>query len=140
MALIRFNDYVPGTFNHLVDDLLNDTLYKSGTKKYRPSADVLENDKEYGIQLSLPGVVKKDIELNIDNRVLTITAVRNRPEHKEDVKYHLSETVYGEFERTFKLPENVKEDKISAKFEHGILLVNIPKDQPKPLKRTINIG
>ena len=140
MALIRFNDYVPGTFNNIVDDLLNDTLYKSGSKTYRPMADIAESDKDYALHLSLPGVDKKDIELNMDNRVLTVKAVRNRPEHKEEVRYHLSETVYGQFERTFKLPENVKEDKISAKFEHGVLVVNIPKDQPKPLKRTINIG
>ncbi len=140
MALIRFNDYVPVTFNHMVDEMLKDTLYNRDSKTYVPLADISESDKDYMLSLSLPGVDKKDIELNMDNRRLTVKAQRNRPEHKDEVKYHLSETAYGQFERTFTLPENVKEDKITAKFEHGILVVNIPKDQPKPLKRTINIG
>ena len=140
MALIRFNDYVPVTFNHMVDEMLKDRLNSKGNTNYRPQADISESEKEFTVYLSLPGIEKKDIELNMDNRILTVKAERPRPEHNDEVKYHLSETTYGQFERTFQLPENVKEDKISAKFEHGILVVNIPKDKPKALKRTISIG
>jgi HSP20 family protein len=140
MALIRFNDYVPVPFNHLVDELINDTLHKGEERTYRPNADISESEKEYTLHLTLPGMEKSDIELNIDNRMLVVNAERKLPEYQEGVKYHLRESRYGKFSRKFELPENILEEKISAKFENGILLVTIPKDKPRPVKRTISIG
>lgn len=143
MALIKFNDYVPVRFNSLVDELLNDAFTnENGEKVYKPSADILENDISFEINLTLPGIAKSDIELNVDEGVLKVTASRptTGEDDKESVKYHLRETVYGSYARSFKLPENVKDDKIKANLEHGILTITIPKDKQKPLKRTITIG
>ena len=141
MALIKFNDYVPVRFNSLVDELLNESLPASGSKRsYRPAADILENEAAFEINLVLPGISKKDIEININEGLLTVKTSRNDEHDGASVKFHLKETTYGTFERSFKLPENVKEDEIKANLKNGILSISIPKDKEKPLKRTIAIG
>ena len=140
MALIKFNDYVPVRFNSLIDDLLDDALAASKERTYRPLADILENDGSFHINLVLPGVEKKDVELNVNENVLTVKTTDKENKSDDSVKYHLREISDRRFERSFRLPENVKEDKIKANLENGILNIEIPKDKEKPLKRTITIG
>jgi len=141
MALIKFNDYVPVRFNSLVDDLLDEAFTGSnGHQPFRPQADILERDGDFEIHMTLPGVNKKDITINIDKNILTVKGSNHPEEDKENVRYHLRESLSGDFERAFQLPEDTKEDKIKADFEDGILRIRIPKDKEKPLKRTIAIG
>jgi HSP20 family protein len=88
-----------------------------------PLHDIIENEKEFIVELALAGVKKEDISLKIDNNVLSITAERK----ESDNKYNRKQTFYGKYQKSFTLPENIDVDSIQAGFENGILKLNIPK-------------
>ncbi len=145
MALI-LKDYVPGSFNKMVNDLLEENMYKREEKRtYVPKANILERDAEFEIQVVLPGFDKNEISLDVEKGVLTIRADQkesekgNDKEVKEHVVMHLNERVSAPFKRSFQLPENIKEDKIKASYENGILIIQLLKDKVKQLKKTIEV-
>ncbi len=92
-----------------------------------PTVNTREGDDAYYIEVDLPGVKKEDININVEDNTLTISGERKiEQEHKEDNFYKV-ESVYGKFERSFTLPEDVDTDKIEAKSENGVLEIKIPK-------------
>jgi len=109
------------------------------TSRECPIHDVIENDKEYIIELVLAGIPKEDIKIDIDENSLTVNAVRNEP---KDVKFNRKESYFGKYERVFKLPNNTDKENIEAKLADGILKVTVPKilDESKLRKKTVNIN
>ena len=101
-----------------------------------PAVDLVERDNDFELAAELPGLEEKNIELKVTNGVLTVRGSReeNREEKKED--YHLKERRYGSFERSFRVPETVDQDKIEASFKNGVLTVTMPKaaEAQKPAK------
>ena len=94
-----------------------------------PAVNTREGDDAYYIEVDLPGVKKEDINIDVDENTLTISGERKvKEEHKEDNFYKV-ESVYGKFERSFSLPEDVDTDKIEAEFKNGVLEIKIPKVQ-----------
>src|SRR5690606_6482954 len=93
----------------------------------------------YEIEVALPGIRKEDIAIDFQEGKLTISGER-RFEKQEDRRYQMLETQYGTFSRSFYLPDNVDPDKISAQLQDGLLLVNVPKDEHKTMKRQITIA
>ncbi len=92
-----------------------------------PRVNTREGDDAYYIEVDLPGVKKDDININVDDNTLTISGERKiKEEHKEDNFYKV-ESVYGKFERSFSLPEDVDTDKIEAEHKNGVLEIKIPK-------------
>ncbi len=92
-----------------------------------PRVNTREGDDAYYIEVDLPGVKKEDININVDNDTLTISGERKvSDEHKDDNFYKI-ESVYGKFERSFSLPEDVDTDKIEAEHKNGVLEIKIPK-------------
>ncbi len=142
------SNYVPDTFQKLVNDLLEEeNVYQPEERRvYVPKADILERDAEFEIQLVMPGFKKENIELHIDDGVLTVSTVVEEKEETEDneakehVVYHMRERIYGPYKRSFHLPENIKEDKIKATYENGILVIKLQKDKARPLKKTIKVN
>lgn len=105
---------------------------------WSPSVDITENDKEFLIKVELPEVRKEDISINVNNGVVTISGER-RSETKDE-KQHRIERFYGSFSRSFSLPENVREDDISADNKDGMLYVHLPKSEAeKPKKIQVDI-
>jgi HSP20 family protein len=104
-------------FNNFMDN---------GAKLFQPTTDIVEREKDYTIMLTLPGMVKEEIKVELKNNLLTVSGERKRPE-EEKAKYHLMESAYGSFKRTFQLPDNIKRDEISAEFKNGILNIFVPK-------------
>jgi len=101
--------------------------------EFQPVVDVSENENQYMIQASIPGVKKNEITLDVKDNVLTISGERKSEIESQDSKVLVSEIRYGRFSRTFHLPDMVNHDKIEAKFEDGILNVMIPKtEKAKP--------
>jgi len=101
-----------------------------------PLHDIIENEKEYVVELSLAGVKKEDIALNLDNDVLSISAERK----ESDNRYNRKQTFYGKYEKSFTLPESVDKENIQASFEDGILKLNIPKvDEKQKVVKQIEI-
>lgn len=107
-----------------------------------PSVNVAETDKAYEITAELPGVDEKNIEVQIADGVLTLRGEKREEKEEKDEKknYHLVERSYGSFQRSFALPDNVAEDRISADFDKGILKIVVPKTEPsKPVEKARKI-
>ena len=104
-------------------------LQRNADLDWSPNVDVNETDKEYLLHAELPGIDKKEIEVSVNDSVLTLRGERRFEEKKEDTEnnYLFRENRYGKFERSFRFSETVLEDKISAKYKDGILTITIPK-------------
>ena len=90
------------------------------------NVDLKENDKEYFVEADLPGIKKGDIDIDVNNNYLTITAKRNENQETNEENYVRRERHYGEFKRSFYM-DNVDEEKIEAYFNDGVLQIVLPK-------------
>lgn len=106
-----------------------------------PAVNVEETAEELVLTAELPGLTDDDIEIELENSVLTIRGEKNAERHEgdESKKYHVWERSYGSFQRSFTLPRTVAPDKIEADFEKGVLHVRMPK-APEAKGRRIAIG
>lgn len=101
--------------------------------------NVSETDKNYNLEFILPGYKKDEVNINIDNDVLTVRANKERNEENEDTNYIRKEYVSSSFSRTFSLPDDASE-KIKAEMTDGILNINVEKMNKKEKKsKTIEI-
>jgi len=145
MSIVRYstaNDFVPTSFSNLIDRFFNDSLSRTGGSAYSfvPKVDILENEKAYEINVAVPGLSKGDFKIDLNDNFLTISGERKFSKEKKENNLHVVETQYGNFSRSFSLPENVDASKISAKYADGILEINVPKDEKKTLKTTIKVS
>ena len=103
--------------------------------EFIPAANIKEREKEFTLELSVPGYTKKDIHVEVDaNNTLRITGQREEREKEEKENYTRREFSRGSFERTFQLPETVNENKIQAKCKDGVLTVDLHKKEAALLK------
>ena len=109
-------------FDTIFDDLFEFPTVNSLIKT--PIHDVIENEKEFQVELLLAGLKKEDIRIDVEKDVLTIKAERKEV---KDLKYNRKETYFGKYERSFVLPDTVDKENIRASFVDGILKVVIPK-------------
>lgn len=107
---------------------------------YNAKVDISETDSEYEISAELPGIEEKDIELNVSEGMLTLSAEK-REEHEEKKKnYHLTERSFGSVKRSFRVPDGVDIDRIKADFSKGVLKVTLPKTkEAKARQRKIEV-
>jgi HSP20 family protein len=105
---------------------------------WNPKVDIIEKPNAWEIHAELPGVSKDDIELHIQDRVVTISGARSKKIEEKDGKYHRTERSYGSFKRTFTLPENaeVSSPLLKANLEDGVLEVSIPKKSQEAGEKT----
>jgi HSP20 family protein len=92
-----------------------------------PAVDVQEKDDEYLMEVELPGLTDKDIELNVEDNVLTLSSKKEESKEEKKNGYLIRERRNHEFARTFILPAEVDREKIKAEFKNGLLMVSIPK-------------
>lgn len=104
---------------------------------WQPAVDISEDDTEYLITADLPEVKKDEVHVGVENGVLTIEGERRSEAEQKDEKkkFHRIERSYGRYVRTFRLPEDVHGEKISAEFKDGVLRVHLPKGAEKSRKR-----
>ena len=143
MELVRWNPVrdVFGLRNRM-NRMFDWPLYHLGTDSedwsalnWRPVVDVLDNDESYTIKAELPGVDKKDISIDVEDRVLTLKGERATENEANEDKYRRRERAYGKFERTFILPTDVNLETIKADYNDGVLVIAIPKAEEKKPKR-----
>ena len=106
-----------------------------------PSVDVRENDNEIIVEAEVPGMSEDDVDITLRDGVLTVKGEKKseREEDKDDM--HVTERSYGSFNRTFRLPDTVDEDKVTAALENGVLRVTLPKSpEAKAPEKKIAIG
>lgn len=97
--------------------------------------DVMENPENYVVKASVPGINPEDIEITLDNNMLTIRGESKADTERKEGEYHLRERRYGSFYRSVTLPANVKADQIEAVNENGVLTLTLPKaEEAKPKK------
>ena len=136
----QLSDRLPETYGILLDKFFTNGLTaKRNLSKFHPQVDAIETEKEFTIQVALPGFRKEDVQLEFQEGKLTISGERKFDTENKENKYHFIETNYGRFSRSFFLPDNINESAIEARFENGILEVVVPKDEKKVLKRQIDI-
>jgi HSP20 family protein len=138
MNLIRYNpnslDLLGNVSRWFDDYFVEPTLGRS----ILPSVDIRETDSDYLMEVELPGLSEKDVEVKLDNTLLTISS--NRDEKKEEKKngYVLRERSAARLSRSFVLPDGVDREKIAAEFKNGILHLSFPK-VPAAKPKTIEV-
>ena len=138
MNLIKFS---PRTLTPWFDDF--DRFFASGslpswrgphTGSWSPGVDIVENEKNVLLRVDLPGVDQENIDIQMEDGVMTLKAERKFDKETQDGNYQRVERGYGLFERSFSLPENVDGDNISAAYNMGVLDVTLPKVKVKSKK------
>jgi HSP20 family protein len=97
--------------------------------EWTPSVDIIEDEKEWLVKADLPEVKKEDVKVTVENGVLTITGERKFEKEEKDKKYHRIERSYGNFLRSFTLPDGADGSKVAAEFKDGVLKVHLPKSE-----------
>lgn len=109
-------------------------------RQWTPPFDIRETGDQLIFDAALPGLTKKDIEVTIHDGVLTVTGEPQEQERNEDDRFHTSELRRGKFSRSFRLPAEVDEDKVDARYKDGILTITLNKITPvEPEKQRITI-
>ena len=153
--IIRESDLYFDSIHNELNNFLRDTLLVHSmanplnikkTSVWRPAIEVKQNDKKYTVKVQLPGVEKDDIEVELDNEFMTITAeIHEEKEEKEEKskneRYHTSEFRYGKYKRTISFDSPVKTDESTAVYDKGVLTITVPKvetenKEPKKLEIT----
>jgi Molecular chaperone (small heat shock protein) len=125
--------YLPNIFN---DDFFP---VLSNSTSSMPAVNIREDDKNYVLDLAVPGIDKKDLKIDINEDVLTISSeIKTESEENRD-GYKRKEFSYSEFCRSFYIPENVNREKIEANYKDGVLSVSLPKQEEEKNKITRKI-
>lgn len=120
--------------NRLFDAFINPFEGSEMRSTLSPRLDVAETKNKYEIKAELPGLDEKDINLSYDDGLLTISGEKKAETEEKEKGYYLKECSYGSFSRSVRLPDNISEDKIEAKFKKGVLTIDVPKKDPTPAK------
>lgn len=92
-----------------------------------PAFDVVEKDGEFQITAELPGLSENDVEIKLNNNLLTVRGEKSESKETEEKNYYLSERRFGSFQRSFRVPDGVNNEQIEADFAKGILTIKLPK-------------
>jgi len=155
MSLIRWNsahelDRWPSDFVSVQRDInrLFDNFFRSGspveetmaTSYFAPAVDIAEQENEYVVKVELPGVAKEDVKISVESNILTIKGEKKQEKEEKNKNFHRVERSYGSFQRSFTLPSTVKNDKIDALFNSGILTITMPKsEEAKPKQIEVKV-
>lgn len=105
---------------------------------FTPIVNEKVDEKGYYLEIDLPGVKKEDIEISVNDSILTVAGERKLEKKEEKENYTRIESFFGRFERSFKLPQDADTDNIEAKYENGVLKLFIPR-KTKPEGKKIEI-
>jgi HSP20 family protein len=133
MAIVRWDPFdslfAPGdvsqVFRHMLGQTGEEEPLRGGT--WAPAVDVYEGDGGLVVEAELPGVDPADIDVSIDEGVLTIKGQRRHSKEVREDNYYRVERAWGTFQRSMRLATGVDPDKVSASYENGVLKVTVPK-------------
>lgn len=136
--ILRRNELEPRTndvwglqsdINRLFDAFMSPFERTEMKTSVSPKLDIAELKDKYEIKAELPGIDEKDINLSVEDGLLTISGEKKAETEEKEKGYYLKECSYGTFSRSVRLPENIADDKISAQFKKGVLVIDMPKTQ-----------
>lgn len=128
MPMRKSQNWLPSVFNDFFD---NEWMERANSTA--PAINVIESEKDYKIELAAPGMTKDDFNVRIDEDNCLVISMEKKNENKDEKKggrYLRREFSYSKFQQTLVLPDDVEKEHISAKVEHGVLTVDIPKKAP----------
>jgi HSP20 family protein len=145
MSLIRYNPRgLTPWFDFDIDRFFSDWPFvpaQSESRGWSPAVDVSEDESKIVLKADLPDMDEKDVDIHVEDGMLTIKGERKFEDEKKEKNFHRVERRYGAFSRTFALPEDVDQEKISAAYNKGVLEVTVPKAAKKPKNvRTIKVN
>jgi HSP20 family protein len=137
LPIVRKNQesWLPDIFNDFFDN-----SWMERANYTAPAINVIENEKEYEVELAAPGLTKEDFQVHVDendNLVINMEKKAENHDKKQHGRYLRREFSYEKFQQMLTLPENVEADKIEAKVEHGVLNVHIPKKNPVEVQKAV---
>ena len=139
----RNQDWLPSIFNEFFDD---DLWRVTPAKQFAsPAVNILENEKDYQVEIAAPGMTKEDFKVRVENDNELVISLEKKEEHKEDKKkknYLRREFSYASYHQTFIIPEEVEVGHIAAAMNDGVLTITLPKKEETtktPVSRQIEI-
>ena len=151
MAIVRWEPFrdlqaVQDRLNRVFDDAFRgvprggDDEWALGGS-WAPSVDIFEHEGNLVLKAELPGVDPKDVDVRVENNVLTLRGERKFETEVKKEKYHRVERAYGTFSRSFTLPNVVDTEKIKAEYKDGVLQVTLPqREEAKPKQIQVSVG
>jgi len=127
--------------NRLFESNLRGRTDESALTTWAPAVDIYETENELVMKADLPDVAEKDIDIHVENNMLTVRGERKFEQKVKEENYLRVERAYGAFSRSFSLPNTVNTDAITAEYKNGVLTVVMPKraeSKPKQVKITAN--
>lgn len=145
MTLVRVNNPLFKSFDGIMKDLFNEIPTKVG-KSVRedvlhfPPANIIEKADSYTVELSVPGFTKEDFNVKLDNNMLTVSTEKKEESNDSTDKFIRREFSYRAFNRSFVIDEKIETEKIAAKYENGILTLELPKkESEKKVTKEISV-
>src|SRR5579859_6493236 len=127
--------------NRLFNDAFERTNEESNHTTWAPAVDIHENQHELVVKADLPGVEAKDLDIRVENNILTIRGERRFEKKVNEDNYLRVERAYGSFTRSFSLSNTVNSEAIKADYQNGVLSLSIPKrEEAKPKQIKVNIA
>jgi HSP20 family protein len=149
MALIRWEparelNSLQSEMNRLFNTFIDTPLPNGGVvgqRRWLPAMDLVETDEDFLLRADLPGLSEKDVNVELEDNVLTISGERKSEHQERKEGFYRVERASGSFSRSLTLPEGVNPEAIKAGFDRGVLEVRIPKpEERKPRKVAISVG
>lgn len=128
MSVVKFHTPFGASFMNNVacanpwNDFFNDMPFRSSA----PSVNIRETENGFHLELAAPGLVKEDFKVKMENQVLSISVKKENKQEVNEGKYTRKEFSFQSFDRSFKLPDTVDAEKIGAKYENGVLYLDLP--------------
>jgi HSP20 family protein len=146
MAITRWDPFrevvaLQNRLNSVFGNLNTETESPLTTASFVPAVDVYEDDKKVVLKLEVPGIEEKDLDVRVENHTLTVKGERKFEKEEKEENFHRIERRFGSFYRAFTLPTTVDIESVDAKYEAGVLKLELkkkPEAQPKQIK--VNVG
>jgi HSP20 family protein len=145
-TLSRFEPFRrASTLQDQLNRVFNDVFERAGDESnltsWAPAADIFETEHELVVKADLPDVDPKDLDIRVENNILTIRGERKFEKKVSEDKYLRVERAYGSFSRSFSLANTVNAEAIKADYQNGVLTLTIPKrEEAKPKQIKVNVG
>ena len=143
-ALTRLNESMPSVFDDFFKPWTD--LFDNGGWNIRPmnipAVNITEHPDEFRLSLAAPGMKKEDFKIDVDGNILTISSEKEENKEDKNKKFTRKEYSYSSFSRSFSLPEEIKQEKINAKYEDGVLKITLPRkeESKKPVAKKIAVN
>jgi HSP20 family protein len=143
--LSRFEPRGASTLQEQINRVFNEVLERgadeSNLTSWAPAVDIFETEHELVVKADLPDVDPKDLDIRVENNILTIRGERKFEKKVSEDKYLRVERAYGSFSRSFSLANTVNAEAIKADYQNGVLTLTVPKrEEAKPKQIKVNVG